>query len=386
MSGANRIEVKARVLREMDDNASCRLLHKFTTYEQFLKHDDIRRNGIGFTALLYNTNDGLVYCGLTSYETDILYTFNPKTKEFRSLGFPDTDGVELYDVKVHRSLCLDDDGMIYGATAGLHGVPQYHKAPGGKVFRYDPGKDKIEILAIPMPHEYIQTIVLDSKRKIIYGIGPEPAAHMFRYDIKKNKTKDLGLVFQGAHRPCVDRDGNFWASYQDKLPATNPGHRLVKYDTDKDELHYGPWPDSCNMIAKEAIDDMVLGPDGMIYIGTELNGELLRLNPGTNEMEYLGKPFHNPRMDVKFGTNGLVYLAVGQGDLYEGGYTGRSAGLFTYDIGTGRFDFLGYIFDEQRKEGAVMVHDITVVDEKTVYVAESDNLVRTPYLWECNIG
>ena len=48
--------------------------------------------------------------------------------------------------------------------------------------------------------------------------------------------------------------------------------------------------------------------------------------------------------------------------------------------------FLGHIYDEQRRAGCVMVHDITVTADGTIYVAESDNNARPGYLWECSVG
>ncbi len=385
MDQKSRIRVKARILREMEDNANINLINNFTSYEEMFRHEDIRKNFIGFTTIIYNPNDKLLYCGINSFENDIFYTFNPETKEFRSLKYYETQGAEKYDVKVHRSLCLDDDGIIYGATAGLHGVPEYNQAPGGKIFRYDPQKDKLEILSIPLPHLYIQTITMDKKRKIIYGCT-YPTGHLFRYEIKTDKARDLGLLITAPHRPVVDREGNLWASYHRNYPPSNPGLELLKYNPDEDKVYYGPWPKSCQMVKnKKGIDDMVLGPDEMIYIGT-VTGELIRLNPQIPEMEYLGKPFHSTRMDVKFGPDSLLYIASGYGDIQEGGYGGKDTGIFTYNIDTGKFDFYGYIYDQKRKEGLVMVHDIAVTDGRIVYVAESDNMTRTCYFWECTIN
>jgi len=43
-------------------------------------------------------------------------------------------------VKIHRSLELDDDGKIVGATAGLHAYADHPEAGGGKIFIYDPNR------------------------------------------------------------------------------------------------------------------------------------------------------------------------------------------------------------------------------------------------------
>jgi sugar lactone lactonase YvrE len=312
---------------------------------------------------------------------DLLYTFNPRTKKFRSLGFDKADGVERFDVKIHRSLCLDDQGLIYGATACLHSNREYNQAPGGKLFRYDPRRERIEVLAIPMPHLYIQSIALDSRRQIIYGCT-YPTSHLFRYDIATGRTRDLGLIQDDPHRPVVDRAGRLWATYRSAWPMASAGIELLSYDPDRDRLDYGPWPASCQLI-KKAVDDMCLGPDGLIYIGA-VTGELLRLDPDRREMEYLGKPFHGRRLDTRFGSDGRLYLASGYGSL-KADHVPENTGVFTYDTKRGTFAFQAHIFDERLKQGCVMVHDIAVTDDRIAYVAESDNLTRSCYLWECRL-
>jgi len=383
MGKERKAKVTGHVLREMRDNRNIVLANHFNSFQQVLDHEDMRENCISFTCLLYNPNDKLVYCGITSLSNDILYTFNPKTKKFRSLNYAQADGAEKYDVKVHRSLCLDDDGMIYGATACLHGVPDYREAPGGKIFRYDPKKDKIEILTIPFAHEYVQTITLDKARKIIYGCT-YPSVHLFRYDIRTNRTTDLGLTVSAPHRPAIDREGNLWSLYNSNHPGDDRGTKLLRYNPDQDKLNYGPWPDSCQMVRK-GNDDMTLGPDGMIYIGCG-SGELLRLDPQRAEMEYLGKPFHSRRLTTRFGTDGLLYLASGFGQLEKGGANSSDSAVFSYNTKTGQFHSHGYLFDAKRKLSCVLVHDIAITDDGLAYVAETDNFARSGYLWECEIA
>ncbi|NQT02250.1 MAG: hypothetical protein HQ580_09515 [Planctomycetes bacterium] len=382
MGTKEKIKVKARILREMKDNSNVRLANNFTSFDEYFMHEDLRKNFIGFTTVLYNPNDRLLYCGIASYENDIFYSFNPKTKKFKSLKYNRAKGAEKYDVKVHRSLCLDVDCIIYGATACLHGVPEYWQAPGGKIFKYDPKTNKLEIIAIPLPHLYIQTIVMDTERKIIYGCT-YPQWHLFRYDIRTNRTKDLGPTLHAPHRPVIDNGGNLWSYYRSLSPVCNPGLELLKYNPNKDKVYYGPWPKSCQLIRK-GVDDMLLGPDGNIYIGS-VSGELMRFNPKDLEMEYLGKPFHSTRMDLKFGSDGLLYIATGSGKYEEGGKEGTDTAIFTYDVKKEKFEFYGYIYDKERKEGCVMVHDIALTSDGIIYVAESDNHARTCYLWECII-
>ena len=58
------------------------------TFAGRIEDDDVFHNRIAFTSLLYDPNDGLIYCGITAYDNDILHTFDPNTAQFRSLGYP----------------------------------------------------------------------------------------------------------------------------------------------------------------------------------------------------------------------------------------------------------------------------------------------------------
>ncbi|HQL64536.1 MAG TPA: hypothetical protein PLS78_01605, partial [bacterium] len=104
--------------------------------ETMERNKDYYHNLISFTTVEYNHDTGLVYCGITAADNDILWTFDPETKKFNSLHYENIG--ERFDVKIHRSLIIDDDGMMYGATAGLIEPFEYLDAPGGKVFSLNP--------------------------------------------------------------------------------------------------------------------------------------------------------------------------------------------------------------------------------------------------------
>ncbi|MDP2158847.1 MAG: hypothetical protein Q8K02_00055, partial [Flavobacterium sp.] len=120
---------------------------------------------ISFDSLAWDNTSQKLYIGLTTINTDIFHVFDQTNQKLHSLGFQRIS--DKFDAKFHRSLEIDKDGMIYAATALLHDQNQQHQAPGGKLISYDPKSYQYQILDIPVPHHYIQSIRLDAQRKVI---------------------------------------------------------------------------------------------------------------------------------------------------------------------------------------------------------------------------
>jgi len=352
------------------------------TFSDFRKNPDALHNWLGITTVMYCTTDGMVHCGLERFDNDILYLFDPDAKAFKSLGF--NRSAEKYDVKIHRSLCQHSDGYVYGATALLHDIDESTHAKGGKLFRYRPGLYEIEILGIPVPHAYIQSIAIDSERQMLYGFTFAPEK-MFSYDLNSGSVCDLGQIgsslFIGqSHQPCIDDAGGVWGTWgsyysQGKLPTE--GHRinLLKYDPEQDELIYfqhgleGP-----GVSCQDMIDDVVNGGDGYLYIGGK-SGSLYRLNPKTASVGSLGHPFYHQRRisALTQGNDGTLYGAAGDRDCVR---------LFSLVPGTSEVTELGVVYDSDRCQPAEKIHSLTITPEGVLYGGEIDNLHRTSWLWE----
>ncbi|MCC7353818.1 MAG: PQQ-like beta-propeller repeat protein [Anaerolineae bacterium] len=371
------ITVKAHALRDIRLDASDRERFGHMFFNDWQKDPEFSQGLISFVCMAYNPTDGLLYCGLTALDNDVLYTFDLDQKTFRSLGFPAV--AERFDVKIHRSLEIDDDGMVYGATACLHGLDQQAEAQGGKLFRYDPRRGKYEMLGMPVPPNYVQTIALDKRRGILYGYTyPEP--HAFRFDIDLGRTKDLGNVGRDTHSPILDDEGNLWGTWLQSWGLglrVPPRSSLFRYNPDRDEMTwYKVGLPSLYPGDIAYVDSVVNGGDGYIYIGTTA-GALLRLDPKAVEVSYLGRPLLSPRMP------GLV---VGHdGLLYGSGGDGYDTHLFACDRDTGRFTDLGQIYDPLRRTSCVTTHFLVEPRPGLFYVAETDNYDRSGYLWECQV-
>ncbi len=341
-------------------------------YAGTVADEDLLRNRVAFTCLYYQPVDALLYCGITAYDADIFYTFDPDTGEFVSLGWQEVG--EQFDVKIHRSLCPSPDGLIYGATAGLHDITRRREAPGGKIFSFDPATGEYEILCIPSPPDYVQTITLDPERRVIYGFT-YPVFKFFKYDLDADEVTDFDYVGSITHISALDDDGKLWGTWHPR------NHFLFCYDPDADEItwfrHSVPNAQAgADVMYPGAgpVDCMINGGDGYLYIGTTL-GELVRLDPKTAEVEFLGKPYPEMRMPgLAIADDGLIYGCGGDGGAGQ---------LFTYDRASRAFHVLGNVSDGDGT--CYRTHDLALVGNR-IYVAETDNPYRSGYLWECRVN
>ena len=336
---------------------------------QIRKDAEFRKGYYAFTCLRYHPQRRLLYCGTTSFATDLLYSFDPATGRLESMNYAEFG--EQYEVKIHRGLELGDDGMLYGATSLLHDVSERHQAPGGKVFRFDPTSGKFECLCIPAPPDYIQTITLDSRRGMIYGMT-YPVFDFFAYSLDKDEVVYRRYMGSITHIGAVDDDGGYWGTW-------GSAHNLFRYDPATNEVNFidHGLPTGCESLMYHGagpIDCMINGRDGYLYIGGE-KGELFRLDPKTAEVVYLARPLPSNRLPgLVIGPQGLMF-GVGGND--------NQTAIFTYDRGSGACRVLGPVRDEQGQT-CFRPHDLVWIDDR-LFVGETDNPQRTCYLWECEL-
>lgn len=339
-------------------------------FERIDKDKDFKENYYSFTSLLYDKKREILFCGNTNFNNNLLHTFNLKTKQFESLGYPKFG--EEFEIKIHRGLELASDGMIYGATSSLHYENKRLDAPGGKVFKYDFENKSYTTIAIPSPHDYIQTISLDEERAMIYGFT-YPVFNFFAYSLIEKKVVYNQFMNSISHISAIDDNGGFWGTWGSK-------HHLFRYDPVKNKVkfyNHGFPEKGGNLMYRNAgpVDCMINGADGFLYVATDL-GSLYKLTPETGEVEFLGKPFPGIRMPgMIMDDNGLIYLSGGDDNNCQ---------LAVYDRKSKKFTNLGNIICSEDGERCFRTHDLELVGN-TVYVGETDNPIRTDYLWECII-
>ncbi|MFH1022040.1 MAG: hypothetical protein V1809_01465 [Planctomycetota bacterium] len=71
-------------------------------YREFAADEDWYHNLISFTSVVYLPGRRTVLCGLTSFDTDILYEWDPASGVFRGFRYPEVS--ERFEIKIHRSL------------------------------------------------------------------------------------------------------------------------------------------------------------------------------------------------------------------------------------------------------------------------------------------
>lgn len=374
------------------------------SYRQLASDPAWVQGWISFDAVTWNPQDRRVYCGLNSIDGDLLYSFDPDTGDFHGLGAQ--RWTDAFDSKIHRTLLHNpNDGCLYFGTSLLHDADQQHEAAGGKLVKYDPRADTYDLLGIPFPHLYLQSIAADWTRGILYAFT-YPAELLLRFDLAARRSRVLGYVgnaimFAQPHNAVVDKHGNLWGTYAetrafDEITGPQP-IRLFKYSPDADRFtwfeHGLPRkkdrvqlvPDPPRPAGAESLlaqtrhrqdygfcDSMVYDGDRTIYAGT-VAGVLSRIDIETGFTEKIANVMATGRFPaLTIGPGGVLYGA--------GGMNGHTQ-LVRWDPRSDRIDDFGRLADERTGECPARIHEIAVDDRERIFLGENDNHTRSSYLW-----
>jgi len=354
-------------------------------------YDDLRRDPgwlhdwISFDCCLFLPEQDRLYCGLTCLDGDIFWAFDRGSRSFMNCGYTAINNG--FDAKFHRSLLRrKKDGCLYAATALLHDIDRYWEAPGGAIVKFDPANGKLERLAIPMPHQYIQMICLDEERDVIYGTTFTPE-RMFSYDLGTGSSRDLGPIssafeFTQGQNIELDDEGCAWSPWSiTRAWQNNPGpdsKRLCKYDPKAGKFVYFktglPMPGNESEYVK--IDGLFNFQTGEL-LATGGNGSLYRINTGTGKATYLGTPIEDrpSRLSsMKLGPDGCAYGVTGKDGQCE---------VIRFNPKTYKYQLLGPVTSGEDR--CWQVHDIAVTQDGVIYACENDNPYRSSYLWEISL-
>ena len=355
-----------------------------------LRADERFRDGwLSFDCLSWDADNRKLYLGLTLINTDIFWSFDSRSETFSSLGFPSVS--DRFDAKFHRSLERDTDGSYLVATALLHDVDQQFSAAGGKLVRYEPETGSYQLLDIPIEGQYIQSIVLDRDRRLVYGFT-YPAEYMFVHDLSTGVSRKLAYLGNSRmicqpHNAVLDSRGRVWGTWgENRAFEYSTGEvpiRYFCYDPETGQFEWFPFgPPTTGRGDSGAIDHMLLATDGLIYVGTVAGG-LSTLNPETGEVVSLGKPFSGTRLAGLVQARDRHIYGAGNSGLDSAGR--GTARMFRYKLSGGDAEDLGRIFDESRDDGAVKVHMLVEGEDGVLYAGENDNSYRSSYLWRCRL-
>ncbi len=351
-------------------------------YDDFKGDDTLRRTWISFDCVLCEGNR--VYVGITSFDSDIFRAWDREKGEFIDLGFSRI--ADPFDAKFHRALIKSDDGCIYAAIALLHDVDNYWNAPGGSVVRFDPRTGDIAKIGIPVPHTYIQGMVIDESRRTAYCQTFTPE-YLAAFDLDSRESRILGLTGSGfamgqGENIVLDDKGRVWGGWSvTRAWQSNAGvdqYRLFRYNPDEDKIeffrHGLPHLDGGPGYAH--IDGLIAAPNGKLYCGSG-EGGLFRIDPDSAEVVLLGAPVPPAR---------IAAFAVGKdGFLYGIGGRFGNASLFRMDLESEEYELIGRIRDTETGDCAWQIHDMDISEDGVIFAGENDNPNRSSYLWEIQL-
>lgn len=408
MAGNSRPKsVKAHILRDF----------KLSGWEDRLNHrwdyQDLRANPlwfkgwISFDTVTWNPKDKKLYCGLNSLDGDLLHCFSPSAPQFESMNTQ--QWTDRYDVKIHRTLLLNPkDQCFYFATSLLHDLDQQQAAKGGKLVRFDPQTRQYQVIGVPVPHLYIQSIAADWERSIIYGFT-YPAEAVFKTDLRTGSSQILAYIGNATmlvqpHNAVVDREGWLWGTYAETRAWDETiGHapvRLFKYHPDRNEFvwfEHGlrrrkeeqqlladpPVPEGTTSALAETrhhedygfCDSMAYDGERYIYAGT-VAGVLNRIDTRTGEVEKIANAMSTTRFPG---------LAIKEGIIYGGGGMKGCTQLIRWNTKTDRIELYSDLVEQRINDRPERIHELAVDDEHQIFLAENDNNRRSSYLWAVHL-
>jgi len=193
------------------------------------------------------------------------------------------------------------DGRLYIATYSQ-----------GRLLRYDPAKDEIEDLGIPLPGEtFLFQLSFDDSGRI-YG-GSYPNGKIFRYDPKTGDTRDYGPAKEGESwiRTVLYADNALYI-------GTDPSALLIRMNPESGERTEIPLPTGP---LEGRIYDMTYG-NGLLYVRPDPAPHMLVFDIKKQEWVDELDGFHGREVSPP-GPDGRVY------------YRHNSSKIFAYDPSTG---------------------------------------------------
>lgn len=377
------------------------------SYRDLAADPEWSRGWISFDTVCWSGENKKLYCGLNSIDGDLLYAFDPRDRQFECLHTK--QWTDEFDVKIHRTLLLNPkDNCLYFGTSLLHDIDQQREAKGGKVVRFDPKTQQYDVLTIPAPHLYIQSIAADWERNVIYSFT-YPAEAVSRTDLQSRRSDLLAyignaILFAQPHNGVVDRDGWLWGTCAetrawDETPGKSP-IRLFKYHPDRDAFVWFDHGLSCRAEQKQLLDDPDMPPgvtgslnetrhkedfgfcDSMaydgeryIYAGT-VAGVLSRIDTQTGNVEKVANVMAASRLPA---------LKIRDGILYGGGGMHGHTQLIRWEVNTDKIESFANLFDPEINDCPARIHDLDVDENHTIYLAENDNHVRSSFLWTVEV-
>jgi len=360
-------------------------------YADFLKDDRWRKDWISVDCLCHDPVRDTIFCGITSFDADIFWGWERKEERWTDPGYSRIR--DWFDAKFHRSLERDSrTGCLYAAPALLHDIDRFHEAPGAAIVRYNPASGEMVKLAIPAPHVYIQALVLDEARDILYAQTFTPEL-LIAYHLRTGESRVIGPIGSGMNLAqgeniVLDDDGCVWGSWNvTRAWQSSPGadqSRLFKYDPRLDRINY--------LDKGLPLEDRSYGyvkPEGFFNFGTGNlyisggSGALYRVDPKTGDAEFIfravgeeGRGRRSRLASMRLGPDGFAYGVTGRDGECE---------ILRFNPRAETYELLGPLRDKTGV-AAWQIHDVCLTPDGVLYAGENDHPQRSSYLWEVQLA
>ncbi len=367
---------------------------------------------IAITALLQRGNQ--LWCGLTAGR----YALVPFDLEARKFGTP----VDLFPwvddrpqtvlSKIHNGMGLLDDGrlligegilytwdglpFIYTpqllaasnarrAAAGLPpldaqrvgamdlGPFDMRCMTGGKVMTYDPVTGAIDTIGKVQPFNYVQSMIVDSKRRTAYGhtLGD---CHFFAVNVNARTVEDHGRISTfGFHNLCIINGVVYgaWIDFDEQEAL-----RVLRFDPNKpnaalERLSNWYLPAAGPRVqGNRGIDQWLVHSDGTVYVGMAGNGELYQFDPKSLQTSHVGRVGGGGRVtSLVEDEHGRVIFTGGLPRMHIGRFDPRSGVIEDFGPVTDRYEKIYF-------HGCAYSHG-------ALWLAETDAGVAS--LWEVHL-
>lgn len=281
--------------------------------------------------------------------------------------------------KIHYSMIIDDEGIMYGAThlsGPAVGEVRYNpwstfndprrSYVGARLFAYDCGAEEVLWTDTLIPWEGCRCLALDRDRHCLYAVG-YPRDHFYRYDLDSRERLDAGRI--GSVNPQA-----IWFDGKMRAYTTGDDGRIVCFDPESQrlvdtDLHVpvAPYQSGWHSVVYDVV--RVPGTDEVVGVSWNVDPRLFHFipgdAPGEGRVRDLGPAGpgiegHGPRGLNTDHAGGLVFLA--NGDLLYGAsrpgdggdHWGRACVLKRMDIETGESEEIcELVTEEDRRIGYV---------------------------------
>jgi hypothetical protein len=305
--------------------------------------------------------------GATSGRKSHLFVYDPGPEADHVIDL----GLLGENCGVRKSLVASSDGRIFAGTRaeGLSDA-------SGKIFCYTPMRDystvqmgqyckgTIEPVATPIGQGGIAAIVIDDKRRRIYGLST-PGGILFAYDLSEGRVVVKSSVDEShefSDALIVDGEGSVYGAGR--------WGTLFKYDPDTDKTSSLGIriPSIKGREMYNRIDSLAFDENSGIIYGGNLDGVLFRFDPQNKDIVGLGKPVLQPRIRaLTVGNDGTVYGV--------GGSVGGMAHLFRYTPWNGETRDLGILQASSERYWHGYEFDAAVTGRHgEIYLGESDRI------------